>query len=41
MVDPFSHAVLILQQHPPTFPHIDFGFMSCCFPGYRAMMLGY
>ena len=20
MVDPFSHAVLILQQHPPTFP---------------------
>ena len=41
MVDPFSHAVLILPQHPPAFRHIDFGFTSCCFPGSTAMMPGY
>ena len=30
VVDPFSHAVLILPQHPPTFPPY------CCLPGYQA-----
>ena len=39
MVDPFPHAVLILQNPSPTF--INFGFMSCCFPGSTAIMLGY
>ena len=34
MVDPFSHIHQL-------FHHIDFGFTSCCFPGFTAMMLGY
>ena len=37
MVDRFSHALLILQQHPPTFPRSSF----VVYPGSTAMMPGY
>ena len=37
MVDPFSHAILILQQHSPTISAI----LILGPPGSTAMMLGY